>query len=208
MRREVVQTLERFAVAMPEDRRRLSALGVHAQQPAAVIGNPQLAVTVDRDAVRPAVVLDDDVPLAGGRDAEDPAERNVGEEKISRSVERRPLEEAVNFMPGLVRVAPFAAALVAHGIGKAREDTRVDHLGWSEIEVPHRSDFMSNQPMSIELDSRLLDDRAPFRVLRLDEIRETPGTAAERLAAVGLEPGDEIGIGERLPALCVVPIDD
>src|SRR5258708_19197332 len=92
---------------------------------------------MERRAVRPPVVLGDERPFELRRDAEDAAERNVGDVEVAGAIERRPLEEAVDLVAGLVRIRPRGAALLAERIGQSRERARLDDLRRPKGEIPH-----------------------------------------------------------------------
>src|SRR5579864_6258404 len=110
---QVVETLEPFAEGGLEQRLDLSGLRIEQHQATPVVGDEDAAVLVDLQAVRPAVVLDDEFPSALRVDAEDSPERNVHAPEVSLAVERRPLEEAVHRCALAVGVRPRRTALPA-----------------------------------------------------------------------------------------------
>jgi hypothetical protein len=61
----------------------------------AVIGDVDAPVAMDREAVRPAVVLGRNVAFAAGREAQDAAERYVDDIQKTGAVKRRGFEKAI-----------------------------------------------------------------------------------------------------------------
>src|SRR3990172_3624072 len=134
---QVVQALEALAVGGLEQRLDPSAPRVEYQQPALVVGDEDPPVLVDLEAVRPAVVLDGELPLAPGRDPEHAPEGNVDEPEVAVAIEGRPLQEALDLGPLAVRVGPGRAAPVAELLRHRHEELRLDQLGLLE-RVEHR----------------------------------------------------------------------
>jgi hypothetical protein len=105
-----------------------AARGIEQHQSELVVRDKDPAVLVDLEAVRPSIVLDDQLDLASGREPEDPAERNVREVEIAFAVEGGAFDEAVDLCARAVGVRPCRAALLAEFFGEAGVDLRLDPL--------------------------------------------------------------------------------
>src|SRR5581483_5689172 len=93
---QVVEALEALAERGLDDGLDAAAPRVEEHQPALVVGDEDAPVLVDLQPVRPAVVLNDEVPFALRVDAEDAPEGDVDAPQVAVAVERRALEEAVD----------------------------------------------------------------------------------------------------------------
>src|SRR5262249_47102995 len=91
---QVVQALKTLAEGGFEYWFQSCGLRVEHQQTLLVIRDEGTAILVELEAVRPAVVLHDEVPFLLRRDAEDAAERDVHDPEVALAIERRALEEA------------------------------------------------------------------------------------------------------------------
>src|SRR2546426_11352009 len=118
---QVVEALEALAERRLHKGLHLSRLRVQNEDSTPVIRDEDPAVTVDLEAVRPAVVLRGELPLLFGTDPENSSKRDVDAPKVPLAVERRPLEEAVERDPRAVRVRPGGAPLLAELRRKRRE---------------------------------------------------------------------------------------
>src|SRR5688500_1066464 len=110
---QIVKALEAFAERGLEKGLDLSAFRVELQQALLVVGDVDLAVIVDLEAVRPAVVLNDKFPLEIAVNAEDTHEWNVHAPQPSVAIERRSLQKAVDGRKLPVRIRPERAPLLA-----------------------------------------------------------------------------------------------
>ena len=90
---EVVDTLEAFAVSPLEIGPHGAAADVADHQATAVVRDEQFLVAQELHAVRLALPLGHELPMAARIDAEDAAKGNVGDVKIACGVEDRPFEE-------------------------------------------------------------------------------------------------------------------
>ena len=125
---EIVEALEALAEGGFEDGLELAGLGIEDQEPLLVIGDERAAILVELQAVRPAVVLDDELPLLLRRNPEDAAKGDVHAPQVALPVERRGLEKALNLRALAVRVGPGAAALVAELLWNGGIDLRLDQF--------------------------------------------------------------------------------
>jgi hypothetical protein len=83
-----------------------------------VVADEDAPVLVDLQAVRPAVILANEVAVSVRRQLEDAAERDVDEVEIAVAVERGAFEEAVHFGIGAVGVGPGRPALLPPLLGQ------------------------------------------------------------------------------------------
>jgi hypothetical protein len=97
-------------------------------QPALVAGDENAAVAVDLQPVRPAVILTDLFPLALGRDAEDPAEGDVGDIEPTGAFERGAFEKESTSCPPRLALAQAVGRGLRNLSGK-RVKTVVGWLG-------------------------------------------------------------------------------
>ena len=125
---QIVEALEALAERGAEHLLHLAPLRIEGKQPAAVISDEGAAVAVELQAVRPAVVLHDELPLALRVDAEDAAERNVDAPKVALPVERRPLEKRIDLRPLAVGIRPGGAAALAELLRQRAEPLHLDFL--------------------------------------------------------------------------------
>src|SRR5258708_11452208 len=129
---QVVQALE----ALAEGRCKVSfdfpGLRVEQHQAALVVGDENPAALVDLEAVRPAVVLNDELPFSFRVDAENSPEGNVHAPQVPLAVERGPLEETVHLLSAAVGIGPGGAALLAEFRGQRRETSRLDAFDFLE----------------------------------------------------------------------------
>ena len=79
---------------------------VEKHQSALVVGNENAPVPVDLQSVWPAVIFGDLIPFTIRRDAEDAAERYVGDVEASFPIERRTFQKGIDLLPRSVRIAP------------------------------------------------------------------------------------------------------
>jgi hypothetical protein len=83
---------------------------------------------VEFHSVRPAVVLDDEIPRAFRIDAENSPEWRVDDEQVSVPIESRTFEKAFDFGVLTVGIGPAGAALFAELARHRREDFGFDEL--------------------------------------------------------------------------------
>ena len=74
------------------------------------IGDDQATIAMKCEAGRPAVVLEDQLPLAARADAEYAAERRIDDPQIAAAVEARPLYIAVHIKALQIGLDPGVAA--------------------------------------------------------------------------------------------------
>ena len=128
---QVVHALEAFRAARLKQGRDLAGAGIEQEDAALVIGDEDAAVPVDLEPVRPAVIFGHQRPFACGADAEDAAERNVGDVEIAGTIEARPLEEGIEQLPHRIGIAPRRAPRLAELLRQAGELGRPNGLGHS-----------------------------------------------------------------------------
>src|SRR6266704_4164166 len=129
---QVVQSLEALAERRGEVSLDLRGLRVEQHQAALVVGDEKPAAIVDLQAVRPAVILDDELPFSFRVDPEYAPERNVHAPQVSVAVERRSFEEAVHLRSAPVGVGPGGAALLAELRRQRSEGPRLDAFDFLE----------------------------------------------------------------------------
>src|SRR3989475_2623403 len=115
---QIVQALEALAERRGEVSLDLAGLRVEQHQAALVVGDENPAALVDLQPVRPAVVLNDELPFSFRVDAEYAPEGNVRAPQVSLAVERGTFEEAVHLCSAPVGVGPGGAALLAELRGR------------------------------------------------------------------------------------------
>src|SRR2546426_1014570 len=99
---------------------------------ALVVGDENPAALVDLQPVRPAVVLNDELPFSFRVDAEYAPEGNVHAPQVSLAVERGTFEEAVHLRSAPVGVGPGGAALLAELRGQRSVRPRLDAFDFLE----------------------------------------------------------------------------
>src|SRR5947209_19400413 len=107
---QVVQALEALAERRGEVSLDLAGLRVEQHQAALVVGDENPAALVDLQPVRPAGVLDDELPFPFRLDPEYAPEGNVHAAQVSVGGEGRSLEEAVHLQRAPGGVGPCGAA--------------------------------------------------------------------------------------------------
>ncbi len=80
-------------------------------------------------AVRPAVILRDQIAVLPGREPEDAAEGDVDEIEIAGAIERRAFDEAVDLLAQPVGIGPVAALPVAELVRQTEMQLGGDALG-------------------------------------------------------------------------------
>ena len=127
---EVVQPFEALRRQQVGKRRDGTAFRVEHHDAVAVVGDEDAAVLVDLQPVRLAVVLGHQVDVAGGRHAEDPAVRHVGEVEMAVAVKGGALEIAVDadLGPGITAGHPAGpAAAPGEALGQHGCNLGLDH---------------------------------------------------------------------------------
>jgi len=129
---QIVQALEALAERRGEVSLDLAGLRVEQHQAALVVGDENPAALVDLQPVRPAVVLNDELPFSFRVDAEYAPEGNVHAPQVSLAVERGTFEEAVHLRSAPVGVGPCGAALLAELRGQRSVRPRLDAFDFLE----------------------------------------------------------------------------
>ncbi|MNL32167.1 hypothetical protein D3C87_1539990 [compost metagenome] len=141
IKHQIVHALERFAVALAQHGVHVASGRVASQNAVPVIGYPQAAVLMARQAVGPAARLRHDAPVVGIVDAQDAAVGNVRHVQRAAVVKDRPFQKAIHGVARLVGVGPGAAPWQPQGVWHDRDHTRLDHHRRFEIQVPHDAAF-------------------------------------------------------------------
>jgi len=129
---QIVQPFEALAIEGADERLDARRFRVEHQQPFTAIADIEPPVLVYLHAVRPAVVLDDELPLPFRINAEYAAERDVHHPQVAVAVEARPFEKTLDFDAAAVRFGPCVAARFAEATGQCGKDLRPDELGLLE----------------------------------------------------------------------------
>ena len=138
---EVVHPAKGLAVPVAQDGFDMAARRIEASYAVAVIGDPQAAVRMCRQAVRPAVIFENAGPLARAIDVEDPAVWNIRYVQVAFAIETRPFQKAIHQVPRPVGLAPGRHLRPAHRVGHPREDLRVHTYRWLSVNAPHDQTF-------------------------------------------------------------------
>ena len=108
--REIVDTFESLRQMMRHQRRNLACIDIQRKQSVSIIRNDQAAIRMKLEAIRPAIVLDDQIPFAGTRNAKNAAEWNIHQPQIAERIKAWPFEKRVNIAamqigldPGIMR---------------------------------------------------------------------------------------------------------
>src|SRR6266571_1767840 len=129
---QIVQALEALAERRGEISLYFPGLRVEQHQAALVVGDENPAALVDLQPVRPAVVLDDQLPFSFRVDPEYAPEGNVHAPQVPVAVERGTFEEAVHLRSSPVGVGPGGAAFLAELRGQRGEGPRLDAFDFLE----------------------------------------------------------------------------
>jgi hypothetical protein len=125
---EIVEALEALAEGGSQQGFQLAGFRFEHQETLLVAGDEGTAILVKLQPVRPAVVLDDQLPFIFRGDAENTAERNVHDPEVSGAVERWAFEEAFHLRALAVGVGPRGAAFLAELRGHRGVDLGLDLL--------------------------------------------------------------------------------
>jgi len=71
-----------------------------------IVGDDEAAVGVKLEPVGPAIVLDDQIPFTGGRNAKNPPKGNIHHPQVAIGIEAGPFEKTVNILAVQIRFHP------------------------------------------------------------------------------------------------------